>query len=442
MPNPPSERSVRNLTAALLAGEWLEEAMVERTALAVGKRFRFLRPFVKRVLVAYPSPPTFEVLQAFGSQDRGLLAANARNSLPIATIFVRRPLMQPIPAAVAWPVPLLPTSRRLAEWLHLDDAALAWYVDLSGRHARASSSKVRHYIHQWMPKRNGGARLLEAPKPTLKQLQRQILRGILAHVPTHAAAHGFVRKRSAITNARSHCGQVVVLRFDLADFFGSIAAPRVHAIFRSIGYPQEVARSLTGLCTVGLPRDVWDARPNPLADGSDHVTWQRLADRHLPQGAPTSPALANLCAFRLDCRLAALATELGATYTRYADDLTFSGGIDLQQATNRVRRAVIGIVAAEGFMMNVRKSRTLPRSLRQTVTGIVVNATPNIARDEFDRLKAILTNCVRHGPSTQNRQNHPDFRAHLLGVLSHVSAVNPNRVEKLRAIFAQIDWTR
>src|SRR5206468_11507505 len=121
---------------------------------------------------------------------------------------------------------------------------------------------------------------------------------------------------------------------------------------------------LAGLCTTRLPTDVWDARPNPAADGSDHAGWQRFAARHLPQGAPTSPALANLAAFRLDRRLATFAAGVGADYTRYADDFTFSGGEDLARRVRRVAALVAVIAADEGFAVNHRKTRVMRRGGR------------------------------------------------------------------------------
>jgi retron-type reverse transcriptase len=274
----------------------------------------------------------------------------------------------------------------------------------------------------------------------LKRLQRKILEGILNHVPPHTAAHGFRPGHSAITNAAPHCGNAIVIKFDLVDFFPSVPSPRVFRIFRTIGYPEAVARLLAGLCTTRQPLDIWDARPNPAPDGSDYTTRLRFAERHLPQGAPTSPALANLAACRLDRRLARLAASLTATYTRYADDLTFSGSEELARGTTRLTRLVAIIAAEEGFSMNFRKTQVMRHCGRQTVTGVVVNAKPNVPRSDFDSLKAILSNCVRHGPATQNRESLPNFRAHLAGRIAHLAAINSARGRKLWALFDKISW--
>src|SRR5262249_4465316 len=149
------------------------------------------------------------------------------------------------------------------------------------------------------------------------------------------------------------CGWDIVLRFDLRDFFPSVPASRVHALFRRVGYPRSVARVLTSLCTNVVPQDVWEGHPeNDLRDRSK---CPRLRSPHLPQGAPTSPALANLCAYRLDCRLDALARTVGARYTRYADDLAFSGGPDLERSARRFQVLVCCIALEEGFEVNTRK---------------------------------------------------------------------------------------
>ncbi len=220
----------------------------------------------------------------------------------------------------------------------------------------------------------------------------------------------------------------------------SVPVGRVHALFRTLGYPRPVVRLLASLCTTRLPAQVWKARPDPAPDGSDHSTWQRLSARHLPQGAPTSPAIANLVAFRLDCRLAGLAAALDATYTRYADDLTFSGGPELARTAGRLAHLVAIIAGEESFTLSFSKTRIERRAGRQTVTGVIVNVRPNLPRAEFDRLKAILTNCVRHGPAGQNRGCHKDFRAHLSGKVAHLSAIHPARGRKLWGLFDRIAW--
>jgi hypothetical protein len=267
----------------------------------------------------------------------------------------------------------------------------------------------------------------------LKAIQRKVLHEIIDRIPPHEAAHAFRAGRSIRTFAAPHAGRAAVWRLDLKNFFPSITASRVHALFRVAGYPLKVAQVLTGLCTTQLPFGL--LAPNQSSVPS--VFW----DRHLPQGAPTSPALSNLAAFRLDVRLSAWAAECGATYTRYADDLAFSGGEDIAASTHRFRRTVLQVIIEEGFRPNAAKSRWMTAGMRQHLAGVVVNRHPNIRRDEYDRLKAILTNCIRHGPAGQNRDGHADFRAHLAGRIAHIRSIHPSRGERLQRLFERIDWS-
>jgi hypothetical protein len=210
----------------------------------------------------------------------------------------------------------------------------------------------------------------------------------------------------------------------------------VHALFATLGYPEAVARILAALCTNAIPMAV--ARKG----ASSWTEAKLLGVPHLPQGAPTSPAIANLCALHLDLRLDALAQTMNAAYTRYADDLAISGGEELRRRGRAFTGLVAVIAIEEGFELNHRKTRTMHRSHRQVLTGIVVNERPNVRRVEFDRLKAILTNCVRHGPESHNRDGVRDFRAHLAGRVAYVASLNEQRGAKLRALMEWIDWER
>jgi hypothetical protein len=207
---------------------------------------------------------------------------------------------------------------------------------------------------------------------------------------------------------------------DLQDFFPCFTGARIQAVFRTAGYPEPVADLLGGICTNAVPRDICRAQPLYMRP-------------HLPQGAPTSPALANICSWRMDCRLAGLAKSAGAGYTRYADDLAFSGGADFERRVERFSTHVAAIVHEDGVAVNHRKTRIMRRSVRQHLAGLVVNDHCNIRRADFDLLKAILTNCARRGPGTENRP-------HLEGRIAFVESINAARGQRLRRIFEQINW--
>lgn len=294
---------------------------------------------------------------------------------------------------------------------------------------------MRRYIYRWVKKRSGGERLIEEPKRMLCATQRRIAKTILNAVPPHSAAHGFTKRKSVRSFTTPHVGRAFVARLDLVDFFANVRRPRVFGLFRAIGYPDRVAWMLAGLCTNQTPALAFKA----------NGTWeqrQRFMDPHLPQGAPTSPAIANLCAYLLDVRLSAAAAKFGATYTRYADDLAFSGDSSLQRAWPEFRSLAAGIARDEDFTVNMRKVRAMGRSRRQLVAGVVLNDRLNVSRDDFDALKAMLHNCVEFGPESQNRERRNDFCAHLLGRVAWVTQLNPVRGAKLRRIFDQIEWSR
>jgi RNA-directed DNA polymerase len=333
-------------------------------------------------------------------------------------------------------MPVFATPAELAKWLELTPGQLAWLVHRFDDQQTAGTRDAAHYTFCWVDKRSGGRRLIEAPKPLLAKAQRKILREILDKVPAHTAAHGFVVDRSALTNAEAHVGHKVVVKCDLRNFFPSVGFARVCAIFRSLGYSREAANWLARLTTTVPPLEFQAAARKP---GSD---WAPYRLRHLPQGACTSPALANLSAFVLDLRLSGLSRRFGAEYTRYADDLTFSGDGSFLRGLKTFLPLMERVVKSCRFVLHADKRRIMRRSARQTVTGIVVNEKPNISRRDFDALKATLVNCVRSGPSTQNRKGHDDYRAHLRGKIAHVVSVNPRRGAKLMAIFAKIDWSK
>jgi RNA-directed DNA polymerase len=340
-----------------------------------------------------------------------------------------------------WAVPTIESVTSLAEWLGLSTSELEWFADLKGLgRGRRACTQLRHYHYRVLLKRSGSIRLIESPKPRLKEIQRRILAFLLNEIPLHPATHGFRRGRSIKTFTAPHVGQRVLVRMDLENFFPSISGARVQALFRTIGYPEPIADLLGGICTNAAPRDVWNEHGYAVSPLHLRETRALYARPHLPQGAPTSPALANLCAYRMDCRLAGLARSTGAAYTRYADDLAFSGDGVFERSTDRFSTHVAAILRDEGFDANHRKTRVMRQSVRQSLTGLVVNERVNIRRVDFDRLKATLTNCVRSGPERQNRDAHPDFRSHLEGQVGFVEMINPVKAKRLRTILEQIKW--
>jgi hypothetical protein len=288
----------------------------------------------------------------------------------------------------------------------------------------ASDAEDGPYTRFTIPKRDGSGRVICAPKKQLRWVQRLLLDKILAKVPAHDAAHGFVAGRSTVTNAAAHRGAKLLVKFDLKDFFPTIHYYRVVGLFASLGYPvgegrfgseddhRALAPTLARLCCY---------TPDPSAWGNALV----------PQGAPTSPALSNLVCRRLDARLDGLARRNGGAYTRYADDLTFSFPTE-EVRLGRLRWWVDQVCHQEGFFVNQAKFRVIRASQRQLVTGIVVNDELRVPRDERRRFRAILHNCREHGVESQAR-GHARFGDYLRGFASYVHMVQPEEGVELLA---------
>lgn len=359
--------------------------------------------------------------------------------------------IRPAPRALAavhrdhgWPVAPIASVPELAELLELSLGQLAWLADVRGLERTVPAERLRNYRYRWTPRRSGLPRLIEAPKARLKEIQRRVLHEVLDRVPVHPAAHGFAPGRSVVTHATMHAGRRVVVGLDLRDFFASVSAGRVYGIFRSAGYGRAVAHALTGLCTNAAPASVWAAVRRPAEPWlvQPHFWLGRaLATPHLPQGAPTSPALANLAAFALDRRLSGLGEAFALRYSRYADDLTFSGRGLSAGANRALVGQVAAIAAAEGFLVNPDKTRLRTAAQRQVVTGVVVNQRLNVPRDEYDRLRAVLHRLARHGQADYDPGRSVDLEAHLRGRVAWVAALHRGRGEKLARMLDGVDWT-
>jgi hypothetical protein len=271
------------------------------------------------------------------------------------------------------------------------------------------------YVAFEIPKATGGVRVLHAPREPLKRIQRTILRDILATLEAHPAAHGFVSGRSTVTNAKPHVGARIVVKMDLVDFFPTIHFGRLAGLLEHYGAGREAAKALAAIVTYR----------SKLVDG--RVAWPSV----LPQGAPTSPALSNLVCRRMDARLSALATKVGATYTRYADDLTFSFQEEPSGGLGHFLWWTNQILGQEGFVENLVKRRILRPQGRVRVTGLVTNSALAVPREARRRFRAVLHDCERMGV-TEEATGHDEPRAYLLGFASYVAMVQPELGEKLR----------
>jgi RNA-directed DNA polymerase len=257
-----------------------------------------------------------------------------------------------------------------------------------------------YYRTAKVPKRDGGTRLLRVPDGRLKLLQDKVRRHVLDRIVPLDCVHGGVRGRSVITNAEYHIGKEVVFTLDVKDFFPSVGPRAATAIFKVLGFGAEALEMLV-----------------------DVTTW----DDQLPQGAPTSVAMANLAMHRVDVRLSRLALRHGFAYTRYVDDIAVSGSWRLLD----FRRLIQRIVEEEGFRINPAKIKTMTAGTRQVVTGIVVNEKLNLPKDQFNSIRRQVSEVISSRLRSSVRVDS------VRGKLSWLGSVNAGKATRLRLRLAR-----
>lgn len=435
-----NKKDVNYLAISITCGEWNVEAIEHRIRYAIDANNLDVKAVAKSIhekLQSFHEPQIKQVEKALLDTPIFIKWLNNKDQLRFVRINLLSPMMLDDPKPyINGKLPQLATYQELSSWLNMRQADLTWFADIKNLQAKTKDLKLQHYHYKWLSYPNKPPRLLETPKAYIKSIQRQILCEILNKIIPHEAAHGFRQGRSCLTHAQKHIQKKILMRMDIQDFFLSIMQRRIHNLFSSLGYPKNVSAILCALCTNS---------PNPIFLGKnyDALSWKKkklITQPHLPQGAPTSPALANLCCWKLDKRLEGLAKKSEITYSRYADDLAFSGDINLYKGNLYLRKVIEQIVNEEGFLINHSKTFTKTRSQQQCLTGIVVNEHPNISRKEYDKIKAILYNCQRYGANSQNRNQHHNFQDFLKGKIAYINSINPSRAQKLQNMYEKIQW--
>jgi RNA-directed DNA polymerase len=330
-------------------------------------------------------------------------------------------------------LPVLQTAAQIAAAIGIPVGELRFLA-----YSRKTSQKT-HYIRFQIPKKAGGTRLISAPMPRLKRVQRWLLDNILDKVALHDAAHGFAKARSIVSNARPHVGSAIVVNIDLKDFFPTFTFRRVKGTFEALGYGEEAATIFALLTTEPEIDEV-------ELDGLSYFVGRGA--RKLPQGSPASPAITNVVCRRLDSRLTGMAKSVGFVYSRYADDLTFSAATPEAAANvGKLLRRVRYAVAQEGFVPHEKKTRILRRGRRQEVTGVVVNTKPGVARDVLKRFRALLFQIDKDGPNGKRWGNREGVAvlSSAVGFASYVAMVDPEKgkplLETARAVARKHGWT-
>ena len=246
------------------------------------------------------------------------------------------------------------------------------------RYAYSSIESKRYTSFRIPKKKKGEYRTIDAPVPMLKYIQRGLNLVFQSVFTPHAAAMGFVPHKSVVDNARVHTGQRLVYNIDLKDFFPSISSGRVYSCLtaKPFSLNKEVASIITDLCCYRN------------AEG----------DSVLPQGAPTSPTITNMICGQMDRKLTRLAKAYGVKYTRYADDITFSGmGNVFSEDGGFVKSMRHIIEEEEHFVINEAKVRLCHQGMRQDVTGLSVNEKSNVSRRYVKQLRTLIHNWEMNG---------------------------------------------
>lgn len=304
------------------------------------------------------------------------------------------------------------TPRELAEFLGESYSNLVFF-------AYRASDEQKYRVFS-LPKKTGGVREIASPIGGLRRIHRKLLVALSPLYQEKACCHGFIEKRGIVTNAKPHVRKRHVLNFDLLDFFPTITMQRIRGLLSSEPYSleREVASWIAKLCTRG---------------------------GRLPQGACTSPLISNMLCRKLDRQLATLAAKHRTSYTRYADDITFStnlatfpDAIARKDADGEVDlgAACLAIVANNGFLVNPRKTRLQGNDERQSVTGITVNERMNVPRRLVRRARAMLHDWKRNGyddaqlhfstrwdKKSRYASMSPDFVTVVGGLVSYIAMV-------------------
>lgn len=315
-------------------------------------------------------------------------------------------------------LPVFESAEEVAILLELDISRLRFLA------YNRKVSKVCHYKRFYMAKKSGGKRLISAPMPMLKQAQYHILNKLLYKLTIQDTAYGFVPERSIVGNAKQHLKKSVVINMDLRNFFPTITYKRVKGLFKSLGYAQKYATILALLCTEPETEEV-------KMDGQRYFV--ATGERHLPQGAPTSPVITNLICRTFDKRLLGAAKRLGFTFTRYADDLTFSCLESAKPNVGKLLWIAHKIVEEEGFVMHPDKLRIMHKGRHQEVTGIVVNEKLNVSRKNLKNFRALLFQIEKEGFEGKNWNNSTNLPECIRGYANFVGMVHPVKGKVLKA---------
>jgi len=303
---------------------------------------------------------------------------------------------------VANGMPVIFDIKHLAVLLNVEYRQLLGYI--------YATHKAYHVIE--IPKKTEGTRKIEIPTQQLKMIQSAILKDVLENIRISSNANAYIKGKSIVDNAKYHVGKEYVVSFDLTDFFTTIGYKRVFNIFYYYGYTKEVSYALARLVT---------------------------KDGYLPQGSPASPYISNIVCLKLDKRLGKLAEKIGCVYSRYADDITFSGSANILNYLCLIKK----IICEEGFTINDKKTRIQSRYYRQEVTGIIVNNYMRVDRRYKQYLRQQIYYCNKFGVDNHLKKIECEllgYKDHLYGIAYFIKMVEEEDGEKWLKKLDEVNW--
>ncbi|MEW6644487.1 MAG: reverse transcriptase family protein [Pseudomonadota bacterium] len=338
--------------------------------------------------------------------------------------------------------PDLPVVLTLHHFSHLCDVSAEFLQDVIFRKVepyRTFRLQKRGYTHA--PARQ--FRTICVPEPRLMQAQRWIAQHILNCVTPHDASYAFARDRDLVKSAMKHAGARWLVKIDVRQFFESISERQVYFVFRSLGYPALLCFQLARICT----RLSLKEKPHPRPE-SGPLPYRRWPQGHLPQGAPTSPMLANLSVRDLDGHLSDMSKQLGWTYTRYADDLAFSRVDDVRRsAAMRLTKLVEQALGTFGLTVRHSKTSIAPPRARKLMLGVLVDRErPRLTRSFRNNLETHLYALtspkigVRAHMRRRGFASHIGMQRHVAGLLAFAHQVDSKYAAKQYRLFNAIDW--
>jgi len=314
-------------------------------------------------------------------------------------------------------MPVIETDKELAEFLQIEYNTLRYLT------YHRDVITFDNYYRFDVPKKSGGMRHIAAPKTQLKAAQKQILDQILQKIEISDLSHGFVKSRSVLTGAKVHnTSPDLLINIDLENFFPTITFERVRGLYQSFGYSGYIASLLAMICTYceRMPLEI-----------KGEIKYIRTSDRILPQGSPASPMITNIICRNMDKRINGLCKKLGITYTRYADDMSFSYVGDTDNlAIGSFLNSIHKIIESEGFHMNKEKTHILRKNNRQYITGIVINSGEiGVPRKWVKTLKASIHNAQKLKDSGGSVPAKTKYE--ISGKIAWLKSVNAKRYEKI-----------